>query len=341
MSLDITESLIGSFRPSKLLANHKAGAPITSLDYDYTGQYLISTGVDESIQLYDVTRGKHLKSTYSKKYGCHLARFTYRDRNCVFASTKENDIIRYLNLSDNSFIRYFKGHEGQVTGLEMAYGGDSFVSCSGVDGTVRLWDVRSSNCQSRLCLQESNGQGGLVIGLDGYSCVVAVFEMNSKVLRLQSLENLNDASIVSRDLSEILGKNGKISKIEFLNNGKYILLTGAGGGSHYLVDAYKLSLIARLNKQTTFVAREYPDTGNLTVSPDCRFVIGGNGDGSLLIWDLGMLEKIGSGSGAVDLTPIKKLDNDTGTLPRMVSFNPKFGMLSTADTELCLWLPST
>jgi COMPASS component SWD2 len=47
------------------------------------------------------------------------------------------DSIRYLTTHDNSFVRYFEGHEGAVTCLAMHPGSDDFISCS-KDNTIRL-----------------------------------------------------------------------------------------------------------------------------------------------------------------------------------------------------------
>ncbi len=49
--------------------------------------------------------------------------------------------IRYLSLFDNSYLRFFTGHEGRVTSLSMSATDDRFLSAS-VDGTVRLWALQ-------------------------------------------------------------------------------------------------------------------------------------------------------------------------------------------------------
>lgn len=61
---------------------------VTSLDFDDQGDYLVSAGDDEVIQVYDIKEGKATKSVPSKKYGVHLARFTHHSRQVLHASTK-------------------------------------------------------------------------------------------------------------------------------------------------------------------------------------------------------------------------------------------------------------
>lgn len=43
-----------------------------------------------SVEWSDSSSHRHSKQIYSKKYGCHLARFTHSSNNVVFASTKED-----------------------------------------------------------------------------------------------------------------------------------------------------------------------------------------------------------------------------------------------------------
>lgn len=102
-SVPITSSLLGAFKPSKRFSS-KHGTRITSVDFDDTGEWCVTAGEDETIQVYDCKRGKyapcflkgallmcrHSKTLYSKKYGVHLARFTHHSQNVIYASTKED-----------------------------------------------------------------------------------------------------------------------------------------------------------------------------------------------------------------------------------------------------------
>ncbi|KAG7826858.1 hypothetical protein KL920_005119 [Ogataea angusta] len=187
MATPISANLLLSLKPAKLFTNHVPNTPITSIDFDHTGQFLLTAGVDESIHLYDVAKGKHVKPIYSKKYGCHLAKLTRKENTCVFASTKENDTIRYLSLHDNSFIRYFKGHTALVTDLAMADLNHMFISAA-YDCTVRVWDTRSANCQATLVTDNIASS----IALDPTNTVVAIYNKTSNVLSLHAVAHITD-----------------------------------------------------------------------------------------------------------------------------------------------------
>ena len=60
------------------------------------------------IIIYDCERGTQKRAVNSKKYGVDLIHFTQHKNNVVHASTKENDIIRYLNVEGNKYISYFR-----------------------------------------------------------------------------------------------------------------------------------------------------------------------------------------------------------------------------------------
>ena len=57
-ALPITGQLLGAFKPSKRFSS-KHGTRITSIDFDDTGEWCVTAGDDETIQLYDCKRGKY------------------------------------------------------------------------------------------------------------------------------------------------------------------------------------------------------------------------------------------------------------------------------------------
>lgn len=142
----LTQDLLKSFTVARIHKNNSR--PINSLDYDDTGNFLVSASEDESIGIYSCSSGKLNNTIYSKKYGCSNVKFTHKATNIIYTSTKGEDAIRYMSLHDNKYLRYFKGHTNKVVSLEISPEDDTFISAS-LDGSVRFWDLRSP--QANVC----------------------------------------------------------------------------------------------------------------------------------------------------------------------------------------------
>ncbi|PAV69693.1 hypothetical protein WR25_16813 isoform B [Diploscapter pachys] len=119
---------------------------INSVNFSNDGMHMITSSDDDSIFLFDMQSGQKKKNVNSKKYGVSLIRFSHNISNAVHCSTKVDDTIRYLSLHDNKYLRYFPGHSKKVVCLCMSPVDDVFLSSS-LDKTIRLWDLRSQNCQ--------------------------------------------------------------------------------------------------------------------------------------------------------------------------------------------------
>ena len=73
--LPIANSLLKQFKISKQFKDHQK--VINSLDIDDTGKYLLTSGQDECIKIYDISSGKLLHTVNSKKYGCTFIQLIY------------------------------------------------------------------------------------------------------------------------------------------------------------------------------------------------------------------------------------------------------------------------
>ena len=105
--MKLVDNVIRSMRVGKLFKDNQE--PINHLHFSGDGASMITSSEDDQIVIYDCEKGVQKRSINSKKYGVDLVHFTHVNKaNVVHASTKENDIIRYLNVLENSYISYFR-----------------------------------------------------------------------------------------------------------------------------------------------------------------------------------------------------------------------------------------
>ncbi|CAK9435558.1 uncharacterized protein LODBEIA_P02850 [Lodderomyces beijingensis] len=344
-ALHITQDALASCRESKFF-NYHQGASITSLDFDDTGQYLISSGIDKSIQLYDCYKGIHYKDIQSQKYGVHSAQFTHEGLNCLYASTPDptasdgnENVIRYLSLSTNQYIRYFKGHKAQVSNLEVNPVNNTFMSSS-YDGTVKFWDLNTSSATGSI------GTGSNTIaGYDPHGIVVAIGKGPQKdaklgTVALYDLKTFDRGPFLSAEIPCM--PRQLWNKLEFSNNGRLILVS-TDTCEHYILDAFSLKLMAIIRltyrRDDRWMSTKYPYSGCCCFTPCGKFVLVGSPKHIVHIFDVSELkqdaEKPTIFSRSADV-----LKSAHG-IPKIVLFNPRLFTFATADVGVSLWQPNS
>lgn len=259
------------------------------------------------------------------------------------------DTIRYLSMHDNSYLRYFEGHEQNVTCLSLHPGQDNFLSCS-EDNTVRIWDASTKNACGRLLLNSA-----YLAAWDPSGNVFAVASPAAQAILLYDFRNFDKEPFSTFDMlphspdplpsSPSKGWN----KLEFSNDGKSILL-GTTGQCHYLVDAFdgnlKASLLRGDKKGVKRLGAgdhnpEYldshsseflqPSTGDCCFTPDGRYVISGCRGKDVLVWD--------TLAAAQDknLKPSHELEYRGDS--SVIAFNPRYNFFATGDKEVVFWVP--
>lgn len=236
--------------------------------------------------------------------------------------TNEIDTIRYLSLHDNSYIRYFRGHKATVDALEVSPLNDTFLSSSR-DNTVRIWDLRSGNCQGQL-----KAVSPTFLAFDPTAVLFSVGFQVSNSISLYDVRNFDKQPFSTFKIDS--GKR-EFEKIEFSNTGKTILISTLGD-VHYLIDSFSGDLKAKLVGHSPPALRSKRTTGQTCFSPDGRFVFGGSQESKVFVWDT-----FKKPDHAMCIYPITALQNMSGTA--VTAFNPKSMLLATADTSLTFWLP--
>ena len=262
------------------------------------------------------------------------------------------DAIRYLATHDNSFIRYFDGHEANVTCLTVHPGSDNFISC-GQDDTVRMWDTQSKHCQGLL-----NVRHPTLAAYDPAGLVFAVACPPSGAIFLYDVREYQKGPFLAIDVIA-KGRDYDVqnlvkgwTKLEFSNDGRSLLL-GTKGDGHFLFSATSDELKGFLRRPNGPSRRLAPDqvvasnglstdgarldsSGDCCFAPDGRFVVGG-GKKDVLVWDVRKQPAEGGMPESKVMEPVYTLKDKREAA--VVAFNPRYNFLATADQDLVFWMP--
>ncbi len=265
----------------------------------------------------------------------------------MYASTKEDDTIRYSSLHDNKYLQYFKGHKGLVVSLEVSPIDDGFMSGS-MDKTVRLWDLRSPTCRGLLGVPMTP-----IVAYDASGMVFAVGVNQYSRILLYDQANYDKAPFLTIPLEDptlsLISYPPRpicMTSMSFSLNGKY-LLVGCSGNAHYILDAFDGVLLAKLEGHTGLERKSMnvqlgiePQKGisgeEVCWTPDSKYVVGGSLDGKIVIWDLQNLPQRVEGDRGkhpLRIQSMTVLDGHPGPA-RCVNFNPRFAMMCSAGQEL-------
>uniref|UniRef100_A0A6B2LA70 Uncharacterized protein n=1 Tax=Arcella intermedia TaxID=1963864 RepID=A0A6B2LA70_9EUKA len=296
-------------------------APINSLDFSSDGELVISSSDDESIHIYSTVTGKNRTKVYSKKYGVDLVRFTQTKTRVLSASKNGwDESLRYLSVEDNQYIRYFKGHRDKVTSLSMCPEDDTFISAS-LDQTVRLWDLRSQNCQGLI-----RRSGRMVASNDPSGTVFVVLSaINTVSLYDRRNYDLGPFKTWQMDYPPFEWKT-----VEFSQDGNELLLL-TENGLVFLVDSFTGNLLQEFKPQSS-------NDKIITVSftPSSQFVFGGSASGKIYAWN-NTGKEIFSCDTHLDPAHAKE---ETGRPINALRWNPRMMMMaSTEGNVLHMWLP--
>ena len=252
MPLSISKENLQKFKAVKSFkVQDKELSPITSISFDDYGQYLLTASASDNMHLYDAVGCRFLNTIGSKKYGCHSAKFTHAQNECIYSSTMKSFDIRHLNLETNQYLRYFIGHDALVSDIEMSPLNDTFLSAS-YDESVRLWDLRVSKAQAIVPSVVPH-----CIAYDPSGLVFALGNPENFEIGLYNVRQLKNGPFLTMKVDP---KFSQWNKLEFSNDGKYLLLASSVG-KHLILDAFDGSQLFELTGTRAFPLREFMDSG--------------------------------------------------------------------------------
>lgn len=312
--------------------------PLSSIHTSHNGLYSLASAPDR-VLLLDNSRGKIVKTIMSKKYGASNAIFTLRQSlssskstlptSCIVSSCSiNNDLsisshaLRLLDISTDSFQRYFNGHKGQIISLlpsnNSLFGMDLFYSSS-IDGTVKSWDSRIGNPLNSL----STNCSIPVIELDTSGTLLALYNNFTKTISILPLETF-PKSIISEFSIPNLHQNEIVESLKWLSNGLLII---NGKYTKLILNTFN-GTIHTLNFQSNIeiISDDLFRSSSIDVSPNEDIVF--LSDNGIISWDISTI--------SISSTISKKIEPKFHQLlsSRIISTNPIQSSIITADNDI-------
>ncbi|CDW53774.1 Putative histone h3 lys4 methyltransferase comple x and rna cleavage factor ii complex subunit swd2 [Trichuris trichiura] len=313
----LDQHMIRAFAISKVFEENTD--VVNSIDFNPGGSLMITGSDDDSIVLYDCSNGTRKRQVNSKKYGVTLIRFTNAQDAVVHGSNKVDDGIRHLSLHDNKYIRYFNGHTKRVIALSVSPVDGTMLSGS-LDRTVRLWDLRSQNCQGYISVSAPP-----MLSFDPEGIMFAL-AMEPGSIRLYDMRYFEKGPYNTFTLPQ-MDANISIAGLKFSPDGKVILLY-TNGSKIYTVDSYQGHFFKTLTG--------HKNPANLSIeasfTPDGVFVLSGSADGNIYFWKTETGENVAVLAG----------ENGTGAHSRpvrCVRFSPTHALIVSACKDTVMWVP--
>lgn len=332
---------------------NEAGKRTTALCFHDGGQLVVSCAGDGSIRLIDAVSGTSRKLVRVKKYGVSCATYSHHELSILHGGgeggSQSDNVIRYLSLYDNKYLRVFKGHSGRVSCLAMCPSNDTFVSCA-ADGQLALWDLGSN--KGALAKLDARGLAAPRAAYSPDALALAV--STGKTVRLYDARNYQNGPFGAFDvdldeprLAEPL--NGEVRGrlqdkattwcgLVFSPDGERLLLQ-TDSGIHLLYDAFDFKLLEVLydaaairdGDPATSADEDAPPPLNVTnaaFTPDGSHVVAGGRDTVLRVWRLNTTSQGRPGLLKAHACPVDH-----------VAYSSKYDVLASACSTTCLWLP--
>jgi WD40 repeat protein len=231
------------------------------------GKYAVTAG--GALILFDVATGREVKRVLEVG-GARRALALAKDGKHVLTGHTNDATFHLLELPSLRTVQTFKGHTRGLEALALSPDG-TLAASAGVDGTLRLWDVRKGTEQARLA------------GFSGAPRSLA-FSSDGKRLLLGSTYRVGDKPIWLFDVEKrqalwaSKGPTEAVIGVAFLPGDREVVSASANGDL-ILWDLKAGKVLSRMNHGATL--------HDLAVSPDGkRALTAGFGDRKVKLWEL-------------------------------------------------------
>lgn len=227
----LVDSLFPRLGRGRVLKSH--AKRVSDLAFSPDGTLAVTAAADATVAVHSVLTGGTPKSIPVKKHGAGAVAFTHAPGVVVTAATTPvDDALRSLDLHAAAYTQAYGGHTAGVTSVGVSPVDDAMLSAS-LDGSVRLWDLRSPTARGVL----RGLRGRPAVSFDAAGLVVGVAQSDAAAaqsVRLYDVRKYEGGPFCTLLMRETAAEVGRLS---FSADGKALLLTSVGGGGR-LYDAF-------------------------------------------------------------------------------------------------------
>lgn len=313
-TVGLTNSSLKRFAVSKIYRpeDSKKNSRITGIDFSRDGQFVITSGSDDTVKLYSSIDGEHKKTFYVRKYGAQCVRFTHHNKAILAAGARNQDCcIRYHSLHDNSYLRTFRGHQLPINNLVLSPISDTFLTSS-KDQTVRMWDIRQEGAVALVRVKHKP-----TVAFDNEGLIFAIGASRSS-LKLFDIRNFGAGAFTTWYFD--LESRSEWCSMEFSPNSKYVLINT---NQNFLMclDAFT-GKVAQ-----TYHSHENSNNVNLhgSFTPDSNYVCCGSTSGDIHLWARDSAEEVAVWHGHPEPVAYTR-------------WNPMRAVCASAGTNLGFWI---
>ncbi len=239
--------------------------PVLCVRYNATGEYVLTGGQDRTIQLWNLSKSKHIKQ-YAGPHGREVKDVQIAPSSDRFCSCGGDRNVMLWDISTGECTRRLRGHESAVN--SMSYSSDGSLLCSGgADMALKLWDLRAFSKDAVQSMTDARDSVTAVLMRD---TTIYAASMDGCVRRY-------DVRKANRTTDHIATP---VSSLTLSHDGNCLLLS-------CLDSTYRLLDVASgvlLNEYTGARAVEYRMEGAFDAAD--AHVTGGSEDGSIVVWEL-------------------------------------------------------
>ncbi|CAI6304807.1 unnamed protein product [Periconia digitata] len=263
--------------PIALLTGHTA--PVHAIAYSSgSASYILTGSGDRSIRLYNPSKAPFAAAQNTtdlglvNKYSAHgyeILSLCINEANDRFISTGGDKTVFLWDVATAQTVRRFTGHSGRVNRGVFGGESDSVIVSASFDGSVRIWDCRSTSQKPIMIFDEARDSVTDVVALDGE---IVSGSVDGRVRCYDMRRGICEVDVIGHPVTSIgVSKKGSETLVSSLDS--TVRLMDRENGQ--LLKAYR---------DDAFVNNELRVRSTLGMNDSV--VVSGSDDGLVFAWDL-------------------------------------------------------